>query len=204
MPVLRVRGFIRLAIAASVLGASAACGAQAASLAPATPPPTPVVTPDPHLAAPASADDVYRALNAAGLRISAINANAGDPGSPLIKRINATYLGWPLTIGQYQAVSDLDEEAPWPSGSAPGQGEPPISVVGLNILVQWGPTTGAEPAALDEIQMDALPVLVEHLNLLLSPLRGRTIVAVDAPGFTPAHAESAEPASAEPEATPAS
>ena len=198
MPALRVRGFIRLAIAASVLGASAACSTPPPSVAP-TPRPTPVVTPDPHLAAPASADDVYRALNVAGLRITANNANAGEPGTGLIKRINATYLGWPLTIGQYQSETDLDDQAPWPSGSVPGQGEPPVSVVGLNILIQWGPTTGVEPAAPNESQLDGLAPLVEQLDILLSPLRGRTAIAVDAPGFTPAP----EP-SAGPEATPAS
>ena len=69
----------------------------------------------------------------------------------------------------------------------------------MNILVQWGPTTGAEPAAPNESQLDGLPPLVEQLDVLLSPLRGRTAIAVDAPGFTPAPA-----ASAEPEATPAS
>ena len=27
----------------------------------------------------------------------------------------------------------------------PGQGEPPIAFAGLNILVDWGPTTGGRP-----------------------------------------------------------
>ena len=198
MPASRVRGIIRLAIAAGILGVAAACGSPPPSVAP-TARPTPVVTPDPHLAAPASADDVYRALNAAGLRVTANNANAGEPGTGLIKRINATYLGWPLTIGQYQSEANLEDQAPWPSGSVPGQGEPPVAVVGLNILIQWGPTTGAEPAAPNQSQLEGLPVLVEQLDLLLSPLRGRTAIAVDAPGFTPAPAPSAGP-----EATPAS
>lgn len=198
MPVTRVRGVVRLVLVTSLFGVVAACATAPASVAP-TARPTPVVTPDPHLVAPATADDVYRALNVAGLRVTANNANAGEPGTGLLKRINATYLGWPLTIGQYQTEANLQDQAPWPSGSVPGQGEPPVSVVGLNILIQWGPTTGAEPAAPNQTQLEGLPLLVEQLDLLLSPLRGRTSIAIDSPGFTPAP----EP-SVEPEVTPAS
>lgn len=198
MTVVRIRGVVRLVLVTSLIGVAAACAAPPASVAP-TVRPTPVVTPDPHLVAPATADDVYRALNVAGLRVTANNANAGEPGSGLLKRINATYLGWPLTIGQYQTEGNLQDQAPWPSGSIPGQGEPPVSVVGLNILVQWGPTTGAEPAAPNQTQLEGLPMLVEQLDVLLSPLRGRTSIAIDRPGFTPAPA-----ASVEPEVTPAS
>jgi hypothetical protein len=198
MTVSRIRGVVRLVLATCLIGVAAACAAPPASVVP-TVRPTPVVTPDPHLSSPASADDVYRALNVAGLRVTANNANAGEPGTGLLKRINATYLGWPLTIGQYQTEANLRDQASWPSGSVPGQGEPPVSVVGLNILIQWGPTTGAQPATPNQTQLDGLPVLVEQLDALLSPLRGRTSIAIDRPGFTPA-----PPASVEPEATPSS
>lgn len=89
------RWSVRLTAALSLLSVSlldAACGAATASVAP-TVAPSPVVTPDPHLPDPTTADDVFRAIGAQGLRLTASNAVTGT--GTLVKRINASFGGWP-------------------------------------------------------------------------------------------------------------
>ena len=71
----------------------------------------------------------------------------------------------------------------WQSGSVPGQGEAPVSIAGLNILIQWGPMTGASPRKPDERQLAIATKLALALEPLLSPLAVRTIVPI--PGVTP-------------------
>ena len=173
-----------------------ACGEAAP-----TPPPaavsTPTPTPDPHLGDPTTADEVFLALGAAGLRLTANNAASGGEGSSLIKRINATYLGWPLSVSQFTSTAALNRATEWAPDELPAQGQPPIAIAGLNILVEWGPTTGAEPKKPAGPQVKGLKDLATHLDALLSPLRARSVVWV--PGTTAAAA--ADP-SASPKATP--
>ena len=185
-----------MVITVSVLSA---CGGGPPSAAPSAARATPVITPDPHLAEPATADAVFIALAKAGLKMTANNADAGGPDSGLVKRINATYLGWPLLVSQYQTSAALSKATDWFDGDKPSQGQAPVSIVGLNILVEWGPTTGAEPPTLDPTRMDGLRDMASTLDALLSPLRAHAVVAV--PGAGAAASASADPA-ASPEATP--
>jgi hypothetical protein len=197
----------RTLVVAIVIGVMAiGCGGGPASAPPsATPIPTPAPTPVAHLMAPAKADDVYLAMRAAGLRIDPNNASTGGPGHEPIKRINATYAGWPLAITQYSTAASLLANVKWANGSVPGQGEAPISMVGLNILIQWGPMTGASPRTPDDRQLAAAEKLALAFEPLVSPLSLRTIVPI--PGVTPEPTVAPTPTpstkpTAKPKATP--
>jgi hypothetical protein len=181
-----------------------ACGGP-----PPSPPPvavaTPILTPDPHLHDPATADQVFRALSAGGLRIVANNAISGASGAEPVKRINATYLGWPLNVAQYSSSAALSKATPWKAGEPPRGGEVPIAIVGLNILVTWGPTTGGKPMVPDARKVDALDPMLAILDELLSPLRARAIVPLPIAGASPAPSPSAPaspPASTKPKKAP--
>ena len=155
-----------------------ACGDQPAS-APPSAAPTPVVTPNPHLADPATAQDVFNGLGRQGLKITPNTAVTGTGGAGVVTRINATYQGWPLDVTQYKTSADLAKAAAWTAGEAPGRGEPPVALAGYNILVRWGPWgTGTKPPVPEEQKAAALAVLVTALDRLISPLRTRTIVPV--------------------------
>ena len=177
----------------------AACGATA-SPPPATPSPSPSVfagpSPWPHLTEPATADDVFRALIADGLAIVPNTASSGGPGKEPVKRIDGTYAGWPIAIIQYKTTKSMRKATNWKSGAKPVQGEAPIAMTGLNILVEWGSKTGAAPAQPVGPQVDAAHVLRFSLESLLSPLRTRLIVPVPGPtpSPTPVPAVSGEPA----------
>ena len=189
------RSIVVMVIALCVLSA---CGGGSPSAAPVVAQATPVITPDPHLDDPTTADAVFIALAKAGLRMTANNADAGGPDSGLVKRINATYLGWPLLVSQYTTSAALSKSLEWFDGGMPSQGQAPVSIVGLNILVEWGPTTGAEPPTLDPTRMDGLRDMASTLDALLSPLRAHAVVTVP----NASRAASTEPA-ASAEATPA-
>lgn len=157
---------------------AAACSSAVPSASP-TVAPTPVVTPNPHLADPATAQDVFNGLGRAGLRITPNTATAGSDGGAIVTRINGTYLGWPLDVTQYRTSADLAKAVKWAVGDSPGRGEPPIALIGNNILVRWGPwITGAKPPKPDSRQVEALDALVRATEALISPLRTRTVVPV--------------------------
>ena len=185
---------------------AAACSSPPPSAAPLAVAPTPVVTPNPHLADPATAQDVFNGLGREGLKISPNTAVGGNAGSGIVTRINATYLGWPLDVTQFRTSADLVKAAKWKSGQAPGRGEPPVALAGYNILVTWGPWgPGSKPPVPDDRQAEALDALVAALDRLLSPIRARTIVPLQiaaAPAGT-APATNAPGASAASKATPA-
>ena len=173
----------------------AACGAAAPTPVPVAATPRPTATPDPHLQAPASADDVYLALGRAGLRVKADNAVAGQPGDEPVKRINANYLGWPLIVSQFSSAEALAKKVRW-DDEKPGRGEPAVAIAGMNILVQWGPSDSDEsPPKPDAQKLAGLPPLVETLDMLLSPLSAHAIVSVAIPKSSPG------PVADEPEAT---
>jgi hypothetical protein len=156
----------------------AACGGARPSAAP-TAAPTPLITPNPHLPTPATAQQVFTGLGKAGLRITANTASLGAEGSDVVTKIYATYLGWPFDVTQYRSTSALTKVTEWPAGEAPGSGEPPIALAGMNILITWGPTaSGAKPGKPDSRQSDGLRALVSALDPLLSPLRARASVPV--------------------------
>jgi hypothetical protein len=179
--------------------AVAACASPAPTPAP-TARPTPVVTPNPHLGDPTTAELVLRGLGTAGLDIVANNADSGS--GPLVRRINATYMGWPLSVSEFLTSEDLAEATSWETGESPTQGQPPVTLAGMNILIEWGPTTGAKPKEPAGPQVDGLRELASTLDLLISPLRAKSVVAV--PGVRAVTAEaSAEASAAANEATPA-
>jgi hypothetical protein len=181
-------------VAAAVL--IAACGGAPPSGAPSAAP-GPLVTPDPHLPSPATAQQVFGGLGKAGLRITANTASLGAEGSDVVTKIYATYLGWPLDVTQYRSATALTKLIEWPAGEAPGRGEPPVALAGMNILITWGPTvSGAVPQKPDSRQSDGLRQLVTALDLLLSPLKARTNVPVAYSGqvaTAPSPAASAPP-----------
>lgn len=183
-------------VAASVLGA---CGEAPPSSVPATARPTPIITPDPHLGDPATADDVFRGLARAGLRLTANNADKGGEGSALVKRINATYLGWPLAVSEYKTTAALAKLTDWSEDGKPDQGDPPVAIAGLNILVEWGPTTGEKPPRPSGPRVDGLRELAAQLDVLLSPLRARAVVTV--PGTAAPTADGSADGSADPSDT---
>jgi hypothetical protein len=165
---------------------AAACGGSAPTPTPApavvsTPAPSP--TPDVHLASPTTLEDIFKGLQVAGLDMVANNAGAGHGGEP-IRTLNATYDGWPLVLSQYSSAKALAKAKKWKAGKAPGQGEPPLAIKGLNILVEWGPTTGRRPPKPDPAQSTSLTKLVAALDPLLFPLKVRANVPVELPEHT--------------------
>jgi hypothetical protein len=179
----------------------AGCGGGNATPQPSGPAATPVVTPDPHLAAPAKVDDVFRLMGSAGIKIIPNTASEGTTGEP-IKRITATYADWPLVMTQYSSESALRRVAKFDPTERPKKGEAPYIVAGMNILVEYGPrnTNDASPQPADATHEKALLALVAALDPLLGPLSQRSVRPIPLPG-SPAPASEA-PASAS--ASPAS
>ena len=182
----------------SVTLLAAACSSPPASVAPSIAL-RPAASVDPHLPDPTTADDVFRAISAQGLRLTASNAITGT-GS-LVKRINASFGGWPLTISEYDSTSALASRLEWPEGEAPGGGEPAVAVAASNILITWGPTSKGVPVAPDAARAARLTTLAEALDVLLGPVRVRSIVTLPVEASPGIPAEIDDP-SAEPEATP--
>lgn len=193
------------AIALAAAALVAACAGPAPSPSP-TPVPTPVVTPDPHLPDPATVQQVYDGLAEAGLAITPNTATAGPPGGDVVTRIFGTYLGWPIEITEFRSSAALARAVTWADGDAPGNGHPPISLAGSNILLEWGPTvSGTKPVKPTGPQADGLEPLVEAFERLLAPLRARANVALSrsAPIASAPTSPAASPATEpEPEATP--
>ena len=103
------------------------------------PPPHRPITPDPHLTAPATADEVFNGIRRGELPLSVNNATTGGPNSPLIKQINAQVANWPLIISEYRSASQLRDLLAWDPGAGPRQGDAPYAWVGMNIVVTFGP-----------------------------------------------------------------
>lgn len=189
-------GFVALSIAVT----SAACASPPPSATP-SPTPTPLVTPDPHLPDPTTADDVFLAIGALGLRLTANNATTGSGG--LVKRVNASYGGWPLIISEYVSAAELSERLGQAFEGVPGGDEPTVAVAGLNILVTWGPTSLAPPEAPVPARAAHLVELAQALDVLLGPLRVRSVVPLAVSTPQP-RASASSGSSPEPEVTPGS
>jgi hypothetical protein len=174
----------------------AGCGSGTGTPIPSAPA-TPAVTPDPHLAAPAHVDDVYRLMGAAGLRIIASTASVGTKGDP-VKRITATYDDWPLVLTEFSSASALRSVGKFDTSERPRRGEAPYIVAGLNILVEYGPRDTNDPVPLpaDPAHQKALDALIGALNPLLGPLAQRSVQTIAMPGGTPVPA-SQPPAAAQ-------
>jgi hypothetical protein len=197
---LRGRRSARIAAHAAlicVLVVASGCGSNAASPSP-TPVPTAAPTPDPHLTEPASVDVIYVELQKAGLDITANTASTGPGGEP-VKRISATFNGWPLILSGYTSAAALRTSAGFDPAQPVGQGDPPITIAGLNILVEFGPTTSntALPEPPDASRRAAALQLVEVLDPLLGPLAQVSVEALPLPtgtgGPSPSAAESLSP-----------
>jgi hypothetical protein len=152
-----------------------------------TPPPsastTPLVTPDPHLAAPAHVDDVFRLVGAAGLKIIPNTASEGTKGDP-VKRITATYSDWPLVLTEFSSANALRNVGKFDPSQRPQRGEAPYIVAGLNIMVEYGPrnTNDLQPQPADEAHQKALMTLIAALDPLLGPLTQRSVITIALPG----------------------
>ena len=170
-----------------------ACATPPASSAPPISRPTPVVTPDPHLTEPATADEIFTAIRAGDLPLSVNNATAGDPSSPIVKRINADIGNWPLVISEFRSRAALHEATGWDPAAPPDQGDPPYAFVGLNILIEFGPVNGPLVSP-DTRRRDQADILVGLVDPLLWPLEQRSVV--------PIATKTAPPASTPPSAAP--
>ena len=195
-----------LAIITMLACFAVACGGPAVSTAPsADPTPQPSVGPTPvaPLTEPATADQVYRALVAAGLRVQANTATGGVGEDPL-KVIQASYEGWPLSIAQWSSNKALKESFFWKPGARPGRGEPPIQFRGLNMLVQWGPVPSGLPMAPNDEQTVSAVKLRNALESLIAPITTRANVTLPGtkPVATPAPSKAPPKASPKPKPSP--
>jgi hypothetical protein len=179
----RVRGRGLAAIAAGLV--VIACGAPPAPVRTVAPTvrPTPTVAPTRLPDDGASVDALFRGLTSLGLGIVANNADT-PPQADRVKRINATYAGWPLTLTEFTTVQTLARATRWKARRL-AQGEAPVALAGLNLLVEWGPTTGARPQRPDGARLEALDRLVDALDVLIGPLRVRASIEVAVPTPTP-------------------
>jgi hypothetical protein len=177
----------------------AGCGSSP-SPSPSAVPATPVITPDPHLKAPAHVDDVFRLVGARGLKIIPNTASESTKGDP-VKRITATYNDWPLVLTEYTSPVALRNVGKFDPSERPRRGEAPYIVAGLNILIEYGPrnTNDPAPVAADPAHQQALMTLVSALDPLLGPLSQRSVQNIALPGATPVPAA---PASAKASTAP--
>ena len=175
----------------------AGCGASANGSVPPSAAPTPVVTPDPHLKEPVTADQIYTILAGAKLQVIANSANLGRGNPLIVKQINASIASWPMRITQYRSAADMTKALGWKPGQAPGGNEAPYAFAGLNVLIQVGPITQRPPATPDAMRQQSAAAVVAILDPLLWPLRQRSVVAI--PSRTPEPTGTvAPPASAKP------
>jgi hypothetical protein len=184
-------GLVLATLAALLL---AGCGTAPTPSPSPPPPPSPTPTPNPHLAEPASADAVFRALGAAGLRIVSNNAVSGPPGGEPRLRINATYANWPLVIHEYSSSAALRAHASFRPGGRPAIGEAPFNLAGLNVLVEFGPhaKNRNEPPP-EPAFRDAAVALIAALDPLIGPLEQMSIEPLPLPTLTPQPGTSASP-----------
>ena len=170
-----------------------ACGNPPASSSPPTAIPTPVITPDPHLTEPATADQIFGAIRVGDLPLLVNNATGGDPNSPITKTINAAIGDWPLVITEFRTSALLRSTINWNPAQPPATGNPPYSFVGLNILIEFGPMTGAlgQPTSTRQEQAERLVALVDPL---LWPLEQRSVAPVPTRTTPPASVAPASPA----------
>ncbi len=190
-----------LATLATIALLVAACGGPPPASPSPTTRPTPVITPDPHLTEPVTADEIFTAIRSGDLPLAVNNATAGDPNSPIVKRINADIGNWPLIISEYRSGAQLRELIAWDSTAPPVQGDPPYAFVALNVLVEFGPITGPL-AAPDARRREQAEVLVRLLDPLLWPIEQRSVRPVAVKTAVPASIAPSAAASAAASAAP--
>ncbi|HET9614205.1 MAG TPA: hypothetical protein VFP22_05305 [Candidatus Limnocylindrales bacterium] len=198
----RRRGTAGPLIAVVVTLVVVACGSSAAPSPSPTLVPTPVITPDPHLTDPVTADRIFVAFSAAKTGITANNANSetGDPA--VVKVINADIANWPLRITQFTSASALARSVTWKPGTTPGADQAPYNIVGLNILIQFGPISGRPPSMPDASRQAAAAQIVAILDPLLWPLSQHSVVIVPSRTPEPTATPSVSVAPSKPPKTP--
>lgn len=204
-----VRGFRLQSLAAGVAAAVvtslilAACGSGPVSSGSPSTAPTPLITPDPHLREPVTADQIFRALGSAKLGLVANNANTGGANPDIVKLINADIGSWPLRIIEYRSAAALQKALGWKAGDPPGGDEPPYAFAALNVLVQYGPISARAPSAPEAARQAAAQAIVAVLDPLLWPLRQRSVAPIASRTPEPTAAPSVAAPSAKPSAKPA-
>jgi len=154
--------------------------------------PVPVVTPDPHLTDPADLDTIFAELSRAGIKITPINAVAATEP---IRRINATYLDWPLIMSEFSSGPALIATRRFVPGKAPTRGDAAITIVGLNIMLEYGPkvTNSVTPEVPEAKYREAAEALVRALDPLLGPLAQRSVEPLLLPTASPPPSPSGSP-----------
>ena len=160
------------------------CGPSAAVSGSPTPLPAPVVTPDPHLKDPVTADQIWTVIAAAHMRLTANNATILE--GTIVKRINADLEGWTLRITAYTNAAAMQKAKTWDTGKAPGIGEAPYTFAALNVVVEYGPTSRATaPLPPDPEHQATAATLVELLDPLLWPIEQHSVMAIPARTIPP-------------------
>jgi hypothetical protein len=186
-------GFVALVVTSLLL---AACGSSPGPSGPPSAAPTPVITPDPHLTEPVTADQIFRALGSAKLGIVANNANTGGGNPDIVKLINADIGSWPLRIVEYTSAAALRKALDWRPGDPPGGDEAPYAFAALNVLVQYGPISARAPVAPPEARQKAAQAIVAVLDPLLWPLLQPSVVPIASRTPEPTPAPSVAPSKA--------
>lgn len=175
------------------------CGSAPVASGTPAPLPTPVITPDPHLTEPVTADQVFRALGSAGLPIIANNANSGNGNRAIVKQINAEIGSWPLRITEYTSAAARAKATGWKPGQAPTRNQTPYGWAALNVTIEFGPVnTAGTPQAPPAARQELAAKIVAALDPLLWPLLQHSVVAVPARTAAPASASPAAAASTKP------
>jgi hypothetical protein len=160
------------------------------------------VAPSQHLTEPATADDVIRVMAISGLKIVPNNATSGRNGEP-IKSVNATYDGWPIVITQYSSAAALRKVARFDPSKGPVVGDATYVLVGLNILISYGPQIHSRkaPRPAARYRTSAMRI-VETLDPVLGPLQQVTVDPLPLPGGAAASPSASTPAASAPAKSP--
>jgi len=180
-------------VVALLAAVAVACGGQAAPSEAPSAQPTPVVTPDPHLSEPVTANQIYGILAAAKLGMTCPTANLGDGQPGVVKQINCSVAGWPLRITQYQSGAILSHDLVWNSAT-PGGNEPPYWWSALNVAISFGPISARAPGQPDSARQAMATQIVGLLDPLLWPIRQHSVMSV--PARTPEPAATVAPTAA--------
>ncbi len=159
----------------------AACGESATPAPESTATPAPSAEADAHLSEPAAASDVFQGLQVAGLALAPNNASGGADREPR-EVINATYAGWPLSLASFSTGDTLRDISGFQTDVEPGRGAPPYRLVGLNVLVSYGPATDGKVPGSPELRFSsAAQALADALDALIGPLEQSSIEPVRLP-----------------------
>ncbi len=136
---------------------------------------------------------IFTALNSAGLKVVANTASKGPSGIPS-KIINATYAGWPLILSEFASHAQLLQATKFDPADKNRIGDPPYSIVGLNILIEFGPRSGKSGITPPDAPfVQAAQKIVAVLDPLLGPLQQRSAAPLRLPVATPPPTSSPSP-----------